>query len=296
MIKNQKLAYIYALLAVTCWSTVATAFKIALQHVDYVQLLMFSSFVAALALFIIILIQGKFKSIKNQSTRDVFLSMFLGFLNPLFYYLVLFKAYSLLPAQQAQTLNYTWVIMLVLLSIPFLKQKVSFVSIISVFICFFGAFVISTGGNILNMQFTSLPGVLLALGSSIIWALYWIFNLKDKRDEILKLFMNFSFGFILSLISTYFLSEYKIPDLKGFLSVTYIGLFEMGITFMFWLKALNYSKSSAKISHLIYLSPFVSLVLINFILKEPIKISTLLGFCLILLGIFIQEYFKKTSK
>ena len=48
----------------------------------------------------------------------------LGLLNPFLYYLVLFKAYALLPAQQAQPLNYTWAITLSLLAVPLLKQQV----------------------------------------------------------------------------------------------------------------------------------------------------------------------------
>ncbi|NJK98814.1 MAG: EamA family transporter, partial [Bacteroidales bacterium] len=48
----------------------------------------------------------------------------LGFLNPLLYYLVLFKAYSLLPAQIAQPLNYTWPLILVILSIIFLSKNI----------------------------------------------------------------------------------------------------------------------------------------------------------------------------
>ena len=42
------------------------------------------------------------------SRRDWQQSLLPGLLNPCLYYLVLFKAYELLPAQQAQALNYSW--------------------------------------------------------------------------------------------------------------------------------------------------------------------------------------------
>ena len=39
------------------------------------------------------------------------------------YYLILLKAYQLLPAQVAQPLNMIWPVILVFLSVPILKQK-----------------------------------------------------------------------------------------------------------------------------------------------------------------------------
>jgi len=51
-------------------------------------------------------------------------SALLGLINPFIYYLILLKAYQLLPAQVAQPLNMIWPIILVFLSIPLLGQKI----------------------------------------------------------------------------------------------------------------------------------------------------------------------------
>jgi drug/metabolite transporter (DMT)-like permease len=63
----------------------------------------------------------------------------------------------------------------------------------------------------------------------------------------------------------------------------------MGITFVFWMMALKLSKTTAMISNLIYLSPFISLVLIHFIVGETIFISTITGLILIVSGILLQQ-------
>lgn len=217
----------------------------------------------------------------------------LGFLNPFLYYVVLFKAYSLLPAQEAQPLNYTWSIVLVLLSIPLLKQKIRFASILAIFISYFGVFVISTRGDILGFTFTNLNGVFLALGSAVIWALFWIYNIKDKRDEVAKLFLNFSFGFVFILIAMLLSSRMRIPAMVGLLGATYVGLFEMGITFVLWLKALKLSRTTAQVSNLIYLSPFLSLVLIHFVVGEKILPSTIIGLIFIVAGIIMQQRYSR---
>ena len=287
--EKQKQAYAYAFTAVLFWSTVASAFKVSLRYLDFLQLLFFASIVSILILFLILLIQNKLSLFKEYSRKDYLHSIMLGFLNPFLYYVVLFKAYSLLPAQEAQPLNYTWSIMLVLLSIPLLKQRIKFKSILAIFISYFGVFIISTRGDILGFTFSNLNGVLLALGSAVIWALFWIYNIKDKRDEVAKLFLNFSFGFIFILISILLSSKMRIPAMTGLAGATYVGLFEMGITFVLWLKALKLSKTTAQVSNLIYLSPFLSLALIHFVVGEKILPSTMIGLIFIVAGIIMQQ-------
>ncbi len=292
--KKQKQAYIYAIIAVLFWSTVASAFKVSLRYVDVFQLLFFSSLSSVIILFIILFIQNKLKLLRTYEAKDFLRSALLGFLNPFLYYVVLFKAYSLLRAQEALTLNYTWPIMLALLSIPILKQKIGIKSILAIFISFLGAFIIATKGNIISFKFTNILGVLLALGSTVIWSLFWIYNIKDKRDYVAKLFLNFVFGFIFILIATPLFSKISIPDMRGLLGAGYVGLFEMGITFIFWLKALQLSRTTAKVANLIYLSPFISLIIINRIVGENILVSTVIGLILIVTGIIVQQYTART--
>ncbi|MCX5832929.1 MAG: DMT family transporter [Deltaproteobacteria bacterium] len=287
---SQKKAYLYAILTVLLWSTVASAFKITLRHLNFIQLLFYASFVSMAALFLILLYQGKLRELANFSNREYLYSALLGFLNPFFYYTILFKAYSLLPAQEAQPLNWTWPIMLVLLSIVILKQPIGLMNVIAILISFCGVFVISTRGDVFSFQFTNLPGALLALSSSIIWALFWIYNIKDKRDEVLKLFLNFCFGFLYTLAVVAALGQFYWPPLPGLLGVVYVGLFEMGITFVLWLKALKLSRTTAQVSNLVYAAPFLSLFIIHFIVGEEILLSTVVGLILIVSGVVIQQF------
>lgn len=288
--EKQKQAYTYAIITVLIWATVASAFKISLGYLDSLQLLFYASVVSIVTLFIILLMQNKLALLRKCSKRDYLHSALLGFLNPFLYYVVLFQAYSLLPAQEALPLNYTWPIMLVLLSIPLLKQKIKFKSILAIVISFVGVFVISTQGNILDFRFTNATGALLALGSAVIWSLFWIYDTKDRRDEVVKLFLNFSFGFIFILISMLAFSKLIIPEVAGLIGVTYVGLFEMGITFVIWSKALKLSKTTAKVSNFIYLTPFLSIVLIHFVVGEEILFSTIIGLVFITAGIMLQKY------
>jgi drug/metabolite transporter (DMT)-like permease len=270
------------------WSTVASAFKLTLRELDYIQVLFFASFSSAAVLFIVLLIRGNVGEILRQSGRDVLRSALLGLLNPFLYYLVLFKAYSLLPAQEAQPLNFTWPVVLALLSVPLLKQKLRLKTILALLISFFGVVVISTRGDLFAWNFESPLGTILAVGSSLVWALYWIYNIKDEREPVLKLFLGFLFGFIyVSIAFVLFGLPLRLswPGLGG---AVYIGLFEMGITFVIWLRALSLADNTARVANLVFLSPFISLLFIRFIVGEEILPSSIIGLVLIVAGILIQ--------
>ncbi|KAA0006584.1 MAG: DMT family transporter [Thermoplasmata archaeon] len=286
--EKQKVAYIYALLAVFFWSTVATAFKISLKYVDFLQLLFISSLTSTIVLFLILVSTGKVRLLRTLDFQQILRSLLAGFLNPFLYYVVLFKAYSLLPAQEAQPLNYTWPLVLVLFSVILLKQRIRVKDIFGLLIGFSGVIVISTRGNLLSLKLSDPLGVSLAVGSAFIWSAFWIFNMKDERDDILKLFLNFLFGFFFVSIAMMFFSRPYL-DVHGVLSAIYVGMFEMGITFVVWLKALNLSKTTALVSNLVFLSPFISLIFIHFILGEGILPSTIIGLFLIVTGILVQR-------
>jgi len=289
-------SYLFACLAVLCWSTVATAFKISLRNLDFIQLIYVASIVTVVILFVFLLINGKINNIFRQTVRQYIYSVFLGALNPMLYYLVLFKAYSLLPAQVAQPLNMVWPIVLALLSVPLLGQKIGFLSIAALFVSFAGVIIISSQGDLTGYKNTNIAGVMLALGSSVIWSLYWILNVRDKRDEIVKLFLNFFFGLIFLSLCMIFFSDFRINTGTGFYAAIYVGIFEAGIVYVFWMKALQLSKNNARIGNIIFLSPFISLIFIRFILKETLFITTFIGLIFIVTGIFLQQFDKKSRE
>jgi drug/metabolite transporter (DMT)-like permease len=211
-------------------------------------------------------------------------------LNPFLYYLVLFKAYSLLKAQHAQPINMTWPIVLVLLSIPLLRQKIRLLSILAIVVSFFGVYVLATRGDVFGFRFESPLGVALALGSTIFWSLFWILNVRDKRDEVAKLFLSFLFGTVFALPVLLAFSGFEVADARGLLGAAYVGVFEMGVTFVVWLMALKTSRTTAQVSNLIYVSPFLSLVPIHFVADEEIYFSSVAGLAFIVAGVLLQGW------
>lgn len=293
---DQKQAYGCALSAVLIWSTVATAFKLSLNFLSVLQLLFFASGFSGFILYIILLVQKKGLLLKKIKKKDLVFSVWLGLLNPFAYYLVLFKAYQLLPAQEAQSLNYTWAITLSLLAVPFLKQRLHKIDLFAMLISYCGVYLIAAHGRMGQWPDSNPVGIILALVSTVIWSGYWLLNARDRLDPVVRLFLNFIFGTLFIGIVLGSAEGFCLPAWQGLLGALYVGCFEMGFTFVLWNTALKLSSSAAKISILIYLSPFLSLVFIHYFLQEEIMGSTIVGLFLIVGGIVVQQLFRTKAK
>ncbi len=291
---NNKRAVIYALSAVAMWSTVATAFKLSLAEMTLLQLLTGASFFSTLVLTTFLLFQGQLREALADITFNLKSILVLALLNPVLYYVVLFKAYELLPAQVAQSLNYTWAITLTLLSVPLLKHRLTKRDLIAIVFGYVGVVFISLSGKSISGELNYL-GIFLAMFSTIIWALYWLLNARDKRPPIIKLFQSFLFSVPILLVIT--LSVEGLPEtynVKQLFGVAYVGIFEMGLAFICWQMALHFTDKVSRISTLIFLSPFISLFIINRVLGEPLFATTFIGLALIILGIIVQQSEKQS--
>lgn len=287
---NERRALGFGLAAVLLWSTVATAFKLTLAEFTPIQMLTIASVVSSIALVVICFMQGKLSQLSTTFLSNPWYYLLLGLINPLAYYLILFKAYDLLPASQAQAINYSWAITLTLMAAVFLGQKIRKQDWIACAFSYLGVVVIATKGDVLGLQFDSPLGVGLALLSTLLWAGYWILNTKNKADPVIGVLLGFLVALPFAIgISIYEGANWSQISTKGWLAVTYVGLFEMGITFVLWLSALKLTNNTARISNLIFASPFISLMLLATIIGEEIHPTTLIGLVLIIAGLVIQQ-------
>jgi drug/metabolite transporter (DMT)-like permease len=288
-VTRDRKALLLGLTAVLLWSTVATAFKLALRELDVFQLVAYAVLISAVALLVLVVIQGKLALLKDYARNHLSFYLALALLNPLLYYLVLLRAYDLLPAQQAQPINYTWAITLALLAVPLLGQKLSGRDIMAIIMGYGGVVIIATRGRLLEMQFDSLEGVILALASTVLWALYWLLSTRNPRDPVVSLCLNFLLAAPCALVICATFSTLVLPSLRGTMAAAWVGLFEMGVTFALWSTALRLASGVARIGNLIFLSPLISLVLIASVLGEVIHPATLVGLALILPAVLLQQ-------
>mgnify|MGYP001627921410 CR=1 FL=1 len=270
--KNQRLARLSGLVAVQLWSTVATAFKLTLQHYTPLQMMLMACLTSVVVMAVLLAFQGR-----------------LGLINPCLYYLLLFGAFDRLPAQEAQPINYTWALVLAYLSEPFLGHRLRGMDILAGLVCYGGVVVIATRGNFSDLSFSDPLGVTLAIASTLVWASYWILATRDRREPVTGLLLNFLFA--LPFIAALTWWQDGLPSLAsgGFAGSLYVGVFEMGLAFVLWSRAMKLATNTSRVSNLIFISPFLSLVFIYLILGEVILASTWVGLVLIVAGLWLQQ-------
>ncbi len=296
MNSNNK-SIVFASVAVLSWSTVATAFKVALSYLTVFQTL-FIACATALVIFTILMTAQKSWGILRKLPKSMWmLTAFMGLINPVTYYLILFGSYDYLPAQVAQPINYLWPIALLVLLAIFNKQPIPKKKYIGMVVSLSGLTLISLGGKSITGGELSYLGLSMAIVSAVLWAVYWMLNdrIKDEIPESVSLFLGFLFGMIYMIIGSFFV-EVKIPSVSALLAGMYVGAFEIGIPFICFGIAIRTTKNPALINQMCYLAPFMSLFFISMVLHEPIVFTTYIGLILIVAGIIYNQYFATRTR
>lgn len=285
-------AMLFGLGAVALWSTVATAFKVALGYMSPLELMWLASLVSWALMGGLVLRQGL---AGEALARGWCTAAWAGLMNPVAYYLVLFAAYDRLPGQEAMALNYTWALTMAFLAVPILGQHLTRLDVLAGLIAYSGVWVIATRGAVFDVAFADPLGVGFALVSTLLWALYWLLNARDPRPPLVAQWQNFSVGVPVLTLLLVAGPGVQWHGWAGFASGVYVGLFEMGIAFVLWQLAVLKVSRTAKVSNLIFLSPPVSLLLLFLVVGEPILPSTLVGLVLILGGLGLQQWQKSPA-
>ena len=275
--------------AVLLWSTVATAFSLSLEYWTPLQLVTIAATVSWCLFALRLASQTRRAMLGATRQKERVAALAVGWMNPGLYYLVLFAAYDQLPAQEAMAINYSWGITLALIAAPLLGQKLTLSALLATTVSYGGIVVIATRGVPWSLELAQPVGIGLALFSTLIWSLYWVINTRLDLDPEVNLFLNFSGALPLLWGLVWWFDTPLSPTWQGVAGGVYIGLFEMGIAFILWMGAMKATRSTLRISTLIFLSPPLSLTLIWLVAGEPVRAYTLIGLALILAGLWLQR-------
>ena len=182
---TNSLALAFGLGAVGLWSTMATAFKWALEFSSPMQLIALAATVSWIFFAARLVYLGRLSQLTQISSATITRCLALGFLNPALFYWVLFTAYDLLPAQDAMAINYTWGLTLPFIAACFSRALPSAVEVCLALLSYVGILIIVTDGNLTGFEFENVTGVMLAIGSTVLWGLSWVINTRTvERDQV----------------------------------------------------------------------------------------------------------------
>lgn len=261
---------IFALAAILLWSSLAT-FGALTQRLPPFQ-------VTAIGLGI-----GSLLSLHQLPSWRVSLPVWLTGIAGIFgYHALLFSAFRLAPALEANLLNYLWPLLIVLLSPVFRLGKLSLAHILASIAGFSGAILIVTQGKLQLPQHFPI-GYLFAVMAALCWACYSLLTRKLPPFPTAAVG-----GFCLAsaVLATlcHLATETTItPTLHEWLALMAMGIGPLGLAFFCWDFAMK-TGDPRQVGTLSYLTPLLSTLLLALTGRGQLTSTSAIAAALILGG------------
>jgi drug/metabolite transporter (DMT)-like permease len=228
---------------------------------------------ATVILFPIMLLSEKENWKPNR--HEFLLAIKLGIIGMIFYHLFFFTALKYTTVTNASVINATMPIITAMLAFIFLKEQISALKILYIFIAFTGVILTITQWNLKSLvELTFNKGDLIMLCGTLSWAIYGIIIKREIQNTSALKMTAFTLLACTLIISPFAISEMRTTNLlsmplSSYYSIIYMAIFPTVIGYTIQqntIKKLGASTASLFIN----LVPIFSIVLSVIILKEPI--------------------------
>ena len=281
-----KKTYILAGTAILMWSTMATVSKLLLTSLSNFQVLCISSLLAGVSMLAMNAFSGKLALLKTYRLKDYLIMTGTGLLGIFLYYSFYYIGMSRMPASQAFIINYLWPIMSVVFAAILLKEKLTARKMIAIGMSFVGVMIV-TGKDLLHFDGKTLFGAVMCILDAVCYGAFTALNKKWHYEKGISMMVAFFVSFVLSFVMNQVSGAGWNISFGQLLGLGWNGIFSMAIGNTAWALALQ-KGNTAQISNLAYITPFLSLIWTALILKEQISVWSVVGLCVIVLGVLIQ--------
>ena len=287
--------YVYAILTVLIWSTLAATAKMILSDIPNLEVLSVSSIFSFLFLLILNIANGQIKEIKTYSIKEYGIMSGLGFIGLFLYSALYYYGLSQLSSQEACILNYLWPIMLVIFSCIILKERLTVMKVVAMICSFAGIIILSAGGSTASVGNTTL-GIISCIIAAACYGLFSVLNKKaDLNQNITMMIIWLTVAICAMLLGL--ITETWVP-ISGvqWLGLLWLGVVVDAIAYLLWALALKGAENTAKIANLAYLTPFLSLIVSAVLLKEKIEVQAIIALVFIIGGILLQGLYENKKQ
>ena len=283
--------YIFALITILIWASMATMVKVLLADIPNLQALAVSGVFGFLFLLVINAKSGKLKKMKQYRLKDFGSMAGLGFLGLFLYSALYYYGIGQLGAQEACILNYLWPMMIVLFSCLILKERVTVLKCVAMVCSFLGIVILSLGKNEATGGNTT-AGMVACIVAAACYGLFSVLNKKADYDQNITMMVIWLTVAVCSFAVGPFLEDWVPIRGMQWLGVLWLGVMTDAVAYLLWALALKGTEDTAKIANLAYLTPFLSVLISAVVLKEKIKPQALVALVLIVGGILLQSVFE----
>lgn len=281
--------YIYALLTVSIWSTMAAVAKMILFDIPNLETLSISSIFAFVFLLIINIKNGLIRELKQYSVKDYVIMAGLGFLGLFMYSALYYYGLTQLSSQEACIINYLWPIMLVIFSCIILKEKFTAIKGIAMLCSFVGIVILSTGNTSVANE-NSMSGIISCIIAAACYGLFSVLNKKADYNQNIAMMVIWFVVAVCSAILGPITEDWKPIEGTQWLGMLWLGVVIDAVAYLLWALALKGVKNTAKIANLAYLTPFLSLVVSAVVLNEQVSFRAIVALIFIVGGILLQSF------
>jgi drug/metabolite transporter (DMT)-like permease len=214
-----------------------------------------------------------------------------------------YLAFALAPeaAGDANIINYLWPLWVLILSVPLLKEPLTWNKVLGMLVSFAGVYLLVSGGSWIRFRAENLPAYASAAAGAFFWGLFSVLSKRQGQHEPLTaLFLYLGASFVCFAILALILAgagaiQLVPPSGRAWLMVAAVGAGANGLGALFWVLALRYS-DTALASTLVYLTPFLALVYLAVFRGTPIRALQLTALALILGGPLLERFARRRRK
>ncbi|WP_133309339.1 DMT family transporter [Parashewanella curva] len=280
---SQLKSMLAAIVCVSLWGFVAVVSRIGQSHLNRYQFLFWVSLVSTIGMGIYCYFKGTLYYLKHYSGKEWAQVIGLGFLGGFLYYLLIFNGYASANGMQVMIIQYTWPMMMSLLSILIFKESLHWRKAMATVLGATAVFIVISKGKLSGFSVEH-PWVLLSVViGAVSFALFNTF-MKQLPVEPSSMFVVF-FGvatvcaFIAMLVS----GGVVAPSHKDWPIVLFTGVVLNGFSDLLWLWALRQTEASF-LAPFIFFTPVVSTLYLYLLFHDPFLPVYGLGLILVVIA------------
>ncbi|NBI29091.1 DMT family transporter [Chengkuizengella marina] len=220
------------------------------------------------------LLSGKFKN-ENWNQREVKRILLCGVIL-VSNWVFLFKAFEMMPITVAISIYYLAPVIVLLLGSFLYREKLTWLAITSILICFIGTMLISGLGTDTPFQQLLSSGLILPFLAAILYALLTLLSKGiSQLSPYAVTVIQTSLGAIL-LFPLVSLSAFSGLQVNHWIAITMIGVIHTGVVYFLFFRSVRFLPTRL-ISALVFLDPIVAILLDTMIIAFQPSILQVIG-------------------
>lgn len=272
-------------LCVALWAFIPVVSKMGQTELDQFQFLFWSSLVSFATLLLLTLQQKKTKHFREFGWRGLLHASILGLLGTFIYYWFLYQGYREADGMSVLVMQYTWPLMIAILSVFLLGERLSKHVIIALCIGMFGVILVLTKGHISQLKNGLDASLLWVAAGAFCFALFSVLSKKVHYEPLSLNSLYFGVATIAAAVLLYQKSQWVLPHGEQWLGIIANGVFINGVSYVFWIAALRRLPAS-EVAVFIFSTPVLStLYLYLFYAEEFLPIYVYAIGCVVFAGI-----------